>query len=174
LFEQNGRDLPWRKTHDPYAIWISEIMLQQTQVATVIPYYQRFLKSFPTVHRLAKSNLSRILKIWEGLGYYSRARNLHRASKIILNHFKGNIPDRLKDLLTLLESENIPPSHPLHRLQQGGTDSGWKRKEGSFAALCRLERSKEDRRASVEDLGVPHSERALHTLLIKHSWILGP
>ena len=100
-FEQNGRDLPWRKTHDPYAIWISEIMLQQTQVATVIPYYQRFLKSFPTVHRLAKSNLSRILKIWEGLGYYSRARNLHRASKIILNHFKGNIPDRPKDLLNL-------------------------------------------------------------------------
>ena len=100
-FEQNGRDLPWRKTRDPYAIWISEIMLQQTQVATVIPYYQRFLKSFPTVHRLAKSDLSRVLKIWEGLGYYSRARNLHRASKIILNHFKGKIPDHLKDLLGL-------------------------------------------------------------------------
>jgi A/G-specific adenine glycosylase len=100
-FEQNGRDLPWRKTRDPYAIWISEIMLQQTQVATVIPYYQRFLKSFPTVHRLAKSDLSRVLKIWEGLGYYSRARNLHRASKIILNHFKGKIPDHLTDLLNL-------------------------------------------------------------------------
>ena len=100
-FEQNGRDLPWRKTCDPYAIWISEIMLQQTQVATVIPYYQRFLKSFPTVHRLARSDLSKVLKTWEGLGYYSRARNLHRASKIILNHFKGNIPDRLKDLLNL-------------------------------------------------------------------------
>jgi A/G-specific adenine glycosylase len=100
-FEQNGRDLPWRKTRDPYAIWISEIMLQQTQVATVIPYYQRFLKSFPTVHHLAKSDLSKVLKIWEGLGYYSRARNLHRASKIILNHFKGKIPDHLIDLLSL-------------------------------------------------------------------------
>jgi A/G-specific adenine glycosylase len=100
-FEKNGRDLPWRKTRDPYAIWISEIMLQQTQVATVIPYYQRFLKSFPTVHHLAKSDLSKILKIWEGLGYYSRARNLHRASKMILNRFKGKIPDHLTDLLSL-------------------------------------------------------------------------
>jgi A/G-specific adenine glycosylase len=100
-FVQNGRDLPWRKTHDPYAIWISEIMLQQTQVATAIPYYQEFLKSFPSVHHLAKSDLSKVLKIWEGLGYYSRARNLHRASKIILDHFKGKIPDHLTDLLNL-------------------------------------------------------------------------
>ena len=100
-FQKNGRDLPWRKTRDPYAIWISEIMLQQTQVATVIPYYQRFLKSFPTVHDLAKSDLSKVLKTWEGLGYYSRARNLHRASKIVLNHFRGKIPDDLKDLLDL-------------------------------------------------------------------------
>ena len=100
-FEKNARDLPWRKTRDPYKIWISEIMLQQTQVATVIPYYQRFLKSFPTVHHLAKSDLSKVLKIWEGLGYYSRARNLHRAAKIVLNHFRGKIPDDLKDLLNL-------------------------------------------------------------------------
>jgi len=100
-FEKNGRDLPWRKTRDPYAIWVSEIMLQQTQVDTVIPYYQKFLKSFPTVYHLAKVNLSKVLKVWEGLGYYSRARNLHRASKIIINHFQGKIPDNLRDLLIL-------------------------------------------------------------------------
>jgi A/G-specific adenine glycosylase len=100
-FGQNGRDLPWRKARDPYAIWISEVMLQQTRVVTVIPYYQRFLKSFPTVHHLAKSDLSKVLKIWEGLGYYSRARNLHRASRIILNHFKGKLPDHPADLLKL-------------------------------------------------------------------------
>jgi len=100
-FEKNARDLPWRKTKDPYAIWVSEIMLQQTQVPTVIPYYQKFLKSFPTVRHLAKANLSEILKVWEGLGYYSRARNLHRSSKIVLNHFHGKIPDNLKDLLSL-------------------------------------------------------------------------
>lgn len=100
-FEKNKRDLPWRKTRDPYAIWVSEIMLQQTQVVTVIPYYQNFLKSFPTVHYLAKSDLSKVLKVWEGLGYYSRARNLHRASQIVSNHFHGKIPYTLEDLLSL-------------------------------------------------------------------------
>jgi A/G-specific adenine glycosylase len=100
-FKKKGRDLPWRKTRDPYAIWVSEIMLQQTQVTTVIPYYQNFLKSFPTIRHLAKTNLSKVLKAWEGLGYYSRARNLHRASQMVLNHFHGSIPDTLKDLLSL-------------------------------------------------------------------------
>ena len=100
-FKKNGRDLPWRKTRNPYAIWVSEIMLQQTQVATVIPYYLKFLKSFPTVRHLAKADLSKVLIVWEGLGYYSRARNLHRASQIILNHYRGKIPETLKDLLTL-------------------------------------------------------------------------
>jgi len=100
-FEENKRDLPWRRTQDPYAVWVSEIMLQQTQVATVIPYYQKFLKSFPTLRHLAKANLSKVLKVWEGLGYYSRARNLHRASQILLNHFHGKTPDTLKDLLSL-------------------------------------------------------------------------
>jgi A/G-specific adenine glycosylase len=100
-FKENARDLPWRKTSDPYAIWISEIMLQQTQVPTVIPYYQRFLKTFPTVRHLAETDLSKILKIWEGLGYYTRARNLHKASQVISNHFEGRIPDNLKDLLRL-------------------------------------------------------------------------
>jgi A/G-specific adenine glycosylase len=100
-FKKNGRDLPWRRTQDPYAIWVSEIMLQQTQVLTVIPYYQKFLKVFPTIRHLAKANLSKVLKIWEGLGYYSRARNLHRSSQIVLNHFHGKIPDTLEDLLSL-------------------------------------------------------------------------
>lgn len=100
-FKKNKRDLPWRKTHDPYSIWVSEIMLQQTQVGTVIPYYQKFLKSFPSLHHLAKANLSKVLKVWEGMGYYSRARNLHRASQIVLNHFNGKIPNHLKDLLIL-------------------------------------------------------------------------
>ena len=100
-YKKNGRDLPWRRTKDPYAIWVSEIMLQQTQVLTVIPYYQKFLKSFPTVRHLAKADLSKVLKVWEGLGYYSRARNLHRASRIVSNHFNGKIPDNLTDLRTL-------------------------------------------------------------------------
>ena len=100
-YKKNHRDLPWRNTRDPYALWVSEIMLQQTQVITVVPYYQEFLKSFPTVHHLARTNLSKVLKAWEGLGYYSRARNLHRASRMIANRFHGRIPDNLKDLLGL-------------------------------------------------------------------------
>jgi len=88
-YRKNKRDLPWRRTTDPYAIWVSEIMLQQTQVATVIPYYKNFLKSFPSVRNLARADLSRVLKVWEGLGYYSRARNLHRASQIVSNHYHG-------------------------------------------------------------------------------------
>jgi A/G-specific adenine glycosylase len=100
-FKKNGRDLPWRKTRDPYAIWVSEIMLQQTQVITVIPYYRKFLNAFPTVGDLARANLSNVLKVWEGLGYYSRARNLHRASQIVLHRFRGVIPHDVKDLLSL-------------------------------------------------------------------------
>jgi len=100
-FKKNQRELPWRKTKDPYAIWVSEIMLQQTQVATVIPYYQKFLDTFPTIQSLARADLSKVLKVWEGLGYYSRARNLHRASQRVLNHFNGRVPDNLKDLLGL-------------------------------------------------------------------------
>ncbi|MDI6763797.1 MAG: A/G-specific adenine glycosylase [Thermodesulfobacteriota bacterium] len=100
-FQKNKRDLPWRKNRDPYAIWVSEIMLQQTQVNTVIPYYNHFLKTFPTIRDLTKANLSKVLTVWEGLGYYSRARNLHQASRIIANHFKGKIPETPKDLLSL-------------------------------------------------------------------------
>jgi len=83
------------------AIWVSEIMLQQTQVSTVIPYYLRFLRTFPTVRHLSKAHLSKVLKVWEGLGYYSRARNLHRASQRVFNQFHGKIPDQMGDLLTL-------------------------------------------------------------------------
>ena len=100
-YRKNGRDLPWRRTRNPYAIWVSEIMLQQTQVSTVIPYYLKFLKSFPTVRHLSKANPSKVLSVWEGLGYYSRARNLHRASRIVSNHFNGKIPDNLTDLRAL-------------------------------------------------------------------------
>lgn len=82
-YRQHHRDLPWRRTRDPYAIWVSEIMLQQTRVETVIPYFTRWLKTFPDVATLAAAPLHRVLKLWEGLGYYSRARNLHRAAAMV-------------------------------------------------------------------------------------------
>lgn len=88
----NHRDLPWRRTRDPYAIWVSEVMLQQTQVKTVLPYYKRFLFQFPTVRHLADAPLQTVLKHWEGLGYYSRARNLRRAAGMVASEMKGQIP----------------------------------------------------------------------------------
>ncbi len=97
----NQRALPWRKTDDPYSIWVSEVMLQQTQVNTVLPYYREFLKKFPTVKHLARAKLQEVLKIWEGLGYYARARNLHRAAGIVHREFNGIIPanrDRFRKL----------------------------------------------------------------------------
>jgi A/G-specific adenine glycosylase len=89
----NRRDLPWRRTGDPYRIWVSEVMLQQTQVDTMLPYYRRFIRRFPDVHRLALADRQTVLKYWEGLGYYSRARNLHRAASMVVDDFGGRFPD---------------------------------------------------------------------------------
>ncbi len=100
-YKKNRRDLPWRKTRDPYRIWVSEIMLQQTRVDTVIPYYERFLKRFPDVTALARAPLDNVLKAWEGLGYYSRARHLHEAVRLIVTRFGGKIPDTKERLLQL-------------------------------------------------------------------------
>ena len=90
-FHCRARDLPWRRTRDPYAIWVSEIMLQQTQVDTVIDYYRRFLARFPDVEHLARARLDTVLKLWEGLGYYGRARNLHKAARQIVG-LSGQLP----------------------------------------------------------------------------------
>ncbi len=89
---ENGRPLPWRQTSDPYEIWVSEIMLQQTQVATVIPYFARFLQSFPSVESLAAATLDDVYRHWAGLGYYRRARQMHEAAKVVLNELNGTFP----------------------------------------------------------------------------------
>lgn len=100
-YTQAGRDLPWRRCREPYPIWVSEIMLQQTQVKTVIPYYHRWLELFPSVEQLASADLDRVLKAWEGLGYYSRARNLHRAAQKIVQEYGGVFPTKLEAVLAL-------------------------------------------------------------------------
>jgi A/G-specific adenine glycosylase len=100
-FDTNQRDLPWRKSKTPYRVWISEIMLQQTQVATVIDYYRRFLKRFPNVKKLAAANESEVLKLWEGLGYYRRARQLHAAAQVIVDQHQGKFPTDFEQVLAL-------------------------------------------------------------------------
>ena len=100
-FDASQRDLPWRNNKTPYRVWISEIMLQQTQVATVIDYYKRFIKRFPTVKKLAAADESEVLTYWEGLGYYRRARQLHAASKIVMEKHGGKFPETFDDVLAL-------------------------------------------------------------------------
>ncbi|MBL8098885.1 MAG: A/G-specific adenine glycosylase [Anaerolineales bacterium] len=100
-YVKNKRILPWRDHPDPYAVWVSEIMLQQTRVETVIPYFQKWMKLFPTIEKLAKADEQDVLNAWEGLGYYSRARNLHKAAKIVAEKFNGKLPRNLDDLQSL-------------------------------------------------------------------------
>ncbi|KIL50806.1 DNA glycosylase [Jeotgalibacillus alimentarius] len=100
-FEQEMRELPWRESRDPYRVWVSEIMLQQTRVDTVIPYYNRFMEQFPSVEALAYAPEEDVLKVWEGLGYYSRARNLQSAVREVHESYQGIVPDNLKEISSL-------------------------------------------------------------------------
>lgn len=101
-FDLHGRkQLPWQQNKTPYRVWLSEIMLQQTQVATVIPYFERFMQHFPDLTALAKAHEDEVLHLWAGLGYYSRARNLHRAAKMVMDQFNGAFPNTLEDLQSL-------------------------------------------------------------------------
>ena len=100
-WDQGHSDLPWRRSKDPYAIWIAEVMLQQTQIATVTPYYKRWMARFPTVSAVVQAPLDDVLKVWEGLGYYRRARNLHAAAAIILDMYNGHLPDTVSELMKL-------------------------------------------------------------------------
>src|ERR1700693_4184972 len=101
-FRGHKRDLPWRASRDPYRVWLAEVMLQQTRIAAVMPYYDRFLKSLPDVESLASAPIAEVLKLWSGLGYYSRARNLHRAAKEVVQHHGGKFPQTLDAALELL------------------------------------------------------------------------
>ena len=100
-YDENKRDLPWRRSKNPYHIWVSEIMLQQTRVDTVIPFYERFLEWFPTVESLANASEERLLKAWEGLGYYSRVRNMQTAAQQIMNEFHGEFPSTYEGISSL-------------------------------------------------------------------------
>ncbi|MGB1271575.1 MAG: A/G-specific adenine glycosylase, partial [Endozoicomonas sp.] len=101
-FDQHGRkDLPWQQDKTPYRIWVSEIMLQQTQVTTVIPYFKKFMGRFPDVHALAAASEDEVLHFWSGLGYYSRARNLHKAARTVTKEFSGEFPRSVELLMKL-------------------------------------------------------------------------
>ncbi|MEJ1399183.1 MAG: A/G-specific adenine glycosylase, partial [Candidatus Sedimenticola sp. (ex Thyasira tokunagai)] len=101
-FEVHGRkDLPWQQEPTPYRVWVSEIMLQQTQVATVIPYFERFMAAFPQLEDLARAPVDEVMHLWSGLGYYARARNLHRAAQRVCDEYDGVFPEILDQLVAL-------------------------------------------------------------------------
>jgi A/G-specific adenine glycosylase len=100
-FSESARDLPWRRTRDPYAIWVSEIMLQQTQVKTVIPYWERWMRELPTIQSAAKASPAKLHKLWEGLGYYTRVRNLQKAAQQIIARHHGKFPEKFDDIFAL-------------------------------------------------------------------------
>lgn len=102
FYDQHGRkDLPWQQNPTAYRVWVSEVMLQQTQVKTVIPYYEKFMQSFPQVESLAEAEVDNVLHHWQGLGYYSRARNLHKCAQMVMTEFSGEFPDNLADMESL-------------------------------------------------------------------------
>lgn len=100
-YDREKRDLPWRENTDPYRIWVSEIMLQQTRVDTVIPYFQRFLETFPTIPDLAAAEEDTLLKTWEGLGYYSRVRNMQVAAQTMVEKYEGKFPETMEEIRSL-------------------------------------------------------------------------
>jgi A/G-specific adenine glycosylase len=100
-FQENQRPLPWRESYDPYHVWVSEVMLQQTQVETALPYYERFISEFPTVEKLADAGEERVLKLWAGLGYYRRARNMMAAARLVVEKHRGQIPSNYDELMEL-------------------------------------------------------------------------
>src|SRR4030042_6158681 len=100
-YPSHARSLPWRAHPDPYTTWVSEVMLQQTRVETVTPYFERWMQRFPTVAALASALLQEVLSMWEGLGYYGRARNLHRAAQVVVQEYNGALPEDIRLLRNL-------------------------------------------------------------------------
>ena len=100
-YKKNKRELPWRNTSDPYKIWLSEIILQQTRVQQGLPYFERFIHHYPTIKDLASADEQDILLLWQGLGYYSRARNMHQTAKIIVDKYHGNFPKNYSEIIAL-------------------------------------------------------------------------
>ena len=138
-YDRHGRkDLPWQENINPYRVWISEIMLQQTQVSTVIPYYQRFMESFPTVETLAAAEIDEVLHHWTGLGYYARARNLHRAAQQIVSEYHGQLPatvEQLSEFPGIGRSTAGAICALAHKLRAPILDGNVKRVLARFAAI---------------------------------------
>jgi adenine-specific DNA glycosylase len=137
-YDRHRRDLPWRSPRpDPYHVLVSEAMLQQTQVATVIPYYRRFLERFPTLHQLAAADEQDVLRLWQGLGYYSRARNLREAARAVVSDHNGELPREADELIKLPGiGRYTAGGDRVDRLRPPRADIGWERRPRAVPARC--------------------------------------
>ncbi len=126
-YDRNRRDLPWRRDRDPYRVWLSEIMLQQTRVAAVLEHYHRFLERFPTVQKLASAREASVLAAWSGLGYYRRARMMHAAAKVIVKQHGGKFPGEIARVACFARHRPLHvSSHRQHRIQRARGGRGRK------------------------------------------------
>ena len=140
-FRTHRRELPWRASRDPYRIWVAEIMLQQTRIAAVIPYYDRFLRRFPDVRALARARQPEVLKFWSGLGYYSRARNLHSAAKTIMSKHNGGFPRDLNSRPRPARNRALHSRRRTkHRVRRTSRCARWQRRTSAGAARRRPRR----------------------------------
>ena len=150
-YNENKRDMPWRETSDPYLIWVSEVILQQTRVAQGWDYYVRFTRRFPTVQALASASEEEVLMEWQGLGYYSRARNMHAAARDIMDRFSGEFPTRHTDILSLKGIYSL--GYFVNRVQRTARSRGWQRVASDCPPLrdCRPHRRLERKEGSNRD-----------------------
>ena len=154
-FRTHQRDLPWRRSRDPYRIWVAEVMLQQTRIAAVMPFYQRFLARFPTVQSLARAHEAEVLKLWSGLGYYSRARNLHRAAKLIVTQHNGKFPRDTRRRARTPGHRHLHRRSSLeHRLRCAAGRTRWQR-----SPRPRAHQGHSRRPSRSEKLARPHGRR---------------
>ena len=125
-YSQHSRSLPWRDNPFPYAVWVSEIMLQQTRVEAVKPYFDRFLQELPTIRHLAQANEQTLLKLWEGLGYYSRVRNLQKAAQVVVQNYGSQLPASFEELKAASRHRRLyGRRHCIHCLSASGASSRW-------------------------------------------------
>ena len=132
FYDRGRRILPWREEPTPYHVWVSEIMLQQTRVEAVKPYYDRFMKALPDIRSLSQAEEEKLLKLWEGLGYYNRVRNMKKAAEILVDRYDGEMAPSYEDILSL---PGIG-SYKLHCIRDQKTCSRWKCTAGSVASAC--------------------------------------
>ena len=125
-FQKNKRDLEWRNNLSPYRVWVSEIMLQQTRVNTVAEYYKKWMQKFPTIEKLAQADLPQVLKVWEGLGYYRRCKNLWETAQFIVKNYQGKIPDSEEKLLNLAGIGKYSAAAIFSSIQSKNTRHRWK------------------------------------------------